>query len=446
MADFEILIKTEGASTAAKDIDKVSAATSEATKATKAHGAETELLSAKKSKLIAGFKALGHEIPIIGALIRAAKNPFTLLGFGIAAVVAVVYQFIESINAMAKEIRKFDSINLALRNWQEVAAQAAASNREFAASITAIVKSTETVEEKFNKTKDIISKTFGVESQLAEKNKVLELAQVDKEVAAGRMSPAQGAAVKAGIENRYGAEAQDRSEREIAARQNAAAIANKQAAEDRAKAENELPGLNAKMAEARRKLQSRQAFLAAKESTAGADREKILTARENEEGNLGGVFGFIRRQLGQLSPDEQLKAHDLEMDQARAAVINAQSGFDAASAARNAARGRVTGAVTSQLNTFRAFGEEGANLSRARGAGALFGPIDTATRATNVEGEMAKEALENAKQQAAKNEELLRSILGTQHISIELQQTAFRESARLRAEMEKLQNQMRNNK
>ena len=90
MADFEILIKTEGASDSVKKFDDIAKATDKAKEATKAHGAEVEGLTIKKGKLLGGFKALGHEIPIIGTLLHALKNPFTLLGVaGVAAFVAI---------------------------------------------------------------------------------------------------------------------------------------------------------------------------------------------------------------------------------------------------------------------------------------------------------------------------------------------------------------------
>lgn len=452
MADFEILIKTEGASQSVQEFDKVAKGLDKAKDATKAHGAETEVLTSKKSKLIAGFKALGHEIPLVSTLLHAAKNSYTLLGVGISAVVAIVYQFIESIDAMAKEINKFESIRLALHNWKEVAAQAAANNQSFAESINAIIRSLDTAEDRFNKTKDKISKTFGIESQLAEKTKGLEHAHIDQEVAAGRMTPAQGVAAKAGIDERFGAEARDRAEREVTARQNAAAIANQEAAADRARAESELPGLDAGVKEAGRKLQSRQAFLAALESDAADRRMKILAAREKYEesgafvGGLRGDFSSLGSDLfrNKGTPDEQLRAMDLELDQARAGVVNAQSGFDTATGARNAVRGRVTGAVTSQLNTFKAFKEEGANLSRARGANQLFGPIDIATGRTEAGAAAAKEALENQRKQNERLEEIIHQILGNQHMSIATQQNIMRESATIRAEQEKLLNRSKN--
>ena len=90
MADFEIQIKTEGASDSAREFDKVAKATDKVKEATKAHGAEVEGLTIKKGKLLGGLKAIGHQIPILGALLHALKNPFTLLGIaGVAAITAI---------------------------------------------------------------------------------------------------------------------------------------------------------------------------------------------------------------------------------------------------------------------------------------------------------------------------------------------------------------------
>ncbi len=385
--NLDIKVKVSGTDQGTRDLDKTASGLQKLKGASDSATAATGKLTGEQKKFFDGLKKVGSEVPVVGALLNALKNPWTTLGFAIAVVVVAVQNFLTKIDEMAQEIKRFDSINLALKNWATATAEAAASNRDFAESINEIIRGVDNAEKRFGKTKDKIGAAFGTERDLAEKTKAFELAQIEADVQSGKMTPEQGIRAKGAIELRHAADERERTEREILARKNAAIIGNREAAADRAAAEGELPGLEAAVGKAGQQLKRRMRFQGAFEAYAAKERPSLVSRIEGQESPWGRTTEWMRRVFmgEQLSPQEQLDALDLGLDQAGALVENAQSDFDSAKRAFGAGRARVSGAVTSQMNLYNTVNQEGVNMRRAWNSNTLLGPIGDATTKLDID-------------------------------------------------------------
>ena len=196
MAEVEIkfVTKTEGGGSekAAQGIRDVKDATAPATVETAKHEAAQKSLGEQihktvsaKHGLIAAFKHLSQEVPLLGTLIHAAKNPYTLLAVAIGAVVLKVKDFIKEVDEAAKKMEAFSHANLSITNFFELIAKEKGERKAFAQSLEEIANKADDAATKLHRMNEVITTQFALEGKLADAEKAKKLAEISNAEANG---------------------------------------------------------------------------------------------------------------------------------------------------------------------------------------------------------------------------------------------------------------------
>lgn len=190
---FEIKAVVTGAQQSSEEIKKIGDATQQTGKKIEDLGRTTEKTSAIKGKFLDGVKKARIEIPLLGTVVDAVKNPFNLLGVAIALVAT---KAIEAWNAVKPLVSSLDHAKAPVTNAGEafkttaegVAALAAAMKdlHSFTDSVvTGMQRQIEKLDEQFAATE----KLLGAEAELAK-------LKIDRD----ERDPVKAAAAKAAID------------------------------------------------------------------------------------------------------------------------------------------------------------------------------------------------------------------------------------------------------
>lgn len=192
---FEITFTTKadagGAKAVTEEVKRLTTATKEAAAETKKTAEGTDRWNLSKRNLIGSFKALQHEIPVLGQAIRVITNPFTLFAVAIAAVIAKAKQLSAEISELLKP-REYSALSDPIAKLNKFIE----SMQAFAAAAPDMMKAFgDSVKERLG---DLDKLQAEAMAQL-ELEKELALARADAE-----QNPEVRAKRKAGIEAQFG--------------------------------------------------------------------------------------------------------------------------------------------------------------------------------------------------------------------------------------------------
>ncbi len=169
MAKYEIKISVDARQAivptqeVAKNLDKVTESAKKTEKALDAHEKTTTKLTGSKKKLVDGLKKLGNEIPGVGVLLHALKNPFTLLGVSAAAAAAAVHKVVEEVNALEAAETALNSFNNVQKSTLELQAKLLTSAIAFNEELGKIAPGAKTGADHLKELNDQLARRFEIE-------------------------------------------------------------------------------------------------------------------------------------------------------------------------------------------------------------------------------------------------------------------------------------------
>lgn len=288
----------------------------ELTRETKAAGVEADKTTSAKSRLFDGLKKLGNQVPIVGAVLGALKNPFTLIG--VAALIAknAIDQYAEAVAKMAESVAGSEASQGRILRFFEIVAEGKADAKAFEEQIAAIGKQGQTAAEWLKKMNDEIERKSQLEEAAAQKS---------------GMDTPEAAAARAG----------NKRNQQATALFNAALKA--EAAAEAAKAQ--LPGARADLQAAKVAVKEAEFRLGPQDQDAAARREFLLEQNKEIRGKIG-VNPLLRSKLTADPPytfrseadlkellasnQQELTSLDIGVSMRQADRVKARAAFDAA--------------------------------------------------------------------------------------------------------------------
>jgi hypothetical protein len=395
--DYKVKIITEatgdGAKKAADELKKLEGNA-------RTVGAETERLTGNKKRLLDAFKRLSHEVPIVGSVVAALKNPYVALTAVLGIAIAKLQEFVESVEKMAKAARNFDTLNLSIRDFAEIIAANEADRSKFLRDLDA----------QANKTRDAAAHLKDLNAELEHRFDLEEKTAVaQKRIAlAGVTDPAQ----RARIEAQFASEEEARDRRRAEARATALFNAGTRGRDLAASARAQLPGAEAELdaatiaqATLQRNAAAQQEFV---QERFGGRKSLVEKIRQLEDqARLAGPNQTVRGLSEARAALDELDFAELQLNRggrtARERVTVAQERVTA-----------LRGAVTAGDEGFRAFrGESAQAFRRAEDIRALVPIQQQATKAeldAAVQAELKAEADRLAKEIGSLLGEIRRSV------------------------------------
>ncbi len=200
MPDLEIKIRTtaegDGVQQTADDLKKLQPAAQEAGKA-------VQDLDFKKKDLRATLKALRHEVPELGVVLRYLTSPFA----GIAAAATLAYQalktFFDNLKKQEQEAQAFERITESMGKFKAMLQESKDQAAAFATSLKDIATQAENAATKLAAFVKEQQKQNRRTSEKENRQKALELAQIDEAEEAGKLTPSQAIRARAAVEEKY---------------------------------------------------------------------------------------------------------------------------------------------------------------------------------------------------------------------------------------------------
>jgi len=440
MADFEILIKTEGSNQSAQDFDKVAKATDKVTDSTKKASEATEQHHGSTRKLFQGIKELGREVPILGTAFHLLHNPLVAISIISVGLIKIV----KDVNAAYKEVA--DGIEESAKTVGQSGAKfrdAAAATEELTRAQETSKKAADDSTDAFKLQNEQLDLQFKLDSDLLEAQKQLALAKAS--------TPEE----KAAAEDRFGKATLALDLRHSKDKQ---AVIDKAIAEERARqfeAKAQLPdeeALNASLEKARlasqeadaAKRENREAFLDVEAFKAVSGTAPALPGQWQRSLDLelrhGSTAGAI------AASKERLEKSKLGLAAAQQAQRNAfaelppgvgdQAGLDAFIESK-------TGAVNADINRS---GRRISDLQRQGQNEFLTGRGRAQVGDVQQQARVAQGITDNQKAQVEASRQLLNELNAGHHATLGLMQDIIKESATYRREIERLKNQKQNEK
>jgi hypothetical protein len=153
---------------------------------------KTEQLTTKKSALLAAFKGLKNDIPGVGLLLGALRNPLTAIGAAFMAVRAAVLSYKASIDAaferQASLSRAIDAIDFA-----KIARESAEESKKFAASLIEVDTAAKQALASLDQFTKMAEGLKGIQDKVAEADKAAKIQGIQNAVERGEMTQEEGA-------------------------------------------------------------------------------------------------------------------------------------------------------------------------------------------------------------------------------------------------------------
>lgn len=181
MPDPNIDIKIKVTSDqAARDVGKTADELKKLKTSADSAGDATDKLTGRQKKMVDGLKAIGREIPILGTLLHAVKNPFTLLGVaGVAAFAAIKKAIEESKQSQEDWKTSAANVSVSLKAYSDIT-KAVDSLRDAQAGLLA---QTNSVNAAIQSQVDLLGESIGQQIKVLEAQKSLEDARIERDVA-----------------------------------------------------------------------------------------------------------------------------------------------------------------------------------------------------------------------------------------------------------------------
>lgn len=168
----------------------------------------TEKLTGKKSKLIEAFKRLGSEVPVVGGLLAALRNPITAVGAAFAASKMLIEAWAAKINEASARYEAFTRAMESL-DFKAIAEANRKAAAEWAAELNQVGSAAQEAVKALEVLKVMTEGTAGIKQKVATARAQAEIAQVNQQVESGAMTREEGARRIAAINARAAREGQD---------------------------------------------------------------------------------------------------------------------------------------------------------------------------------------------------------------------------------------------
>jgi hypothetical protein len=252
MADIKIKIHTsadlaalEQTRAGTKGLEQDLSGITKETKAAKAPveelGKASEKAGVSKKTLKEAIKALSHSVPELSNALLFLKNPFVIVAGAIAAAIAAVTSYIDSINRLAEAAKAHENIGRSFSAMGGAARDAKDSLSEFNKMLVANAEKAVDLEGKLTRVGDAIQRINRQEDEKRDAKEAFELEGVNADEKTNRISPREAMNRRMGIRSKFEQQreaAKRKQEEETIESKNEALRAQM---EKRVKAEQELP-------------------------------------------------------------------------------------------------------------------------------------------------------------------------------------------------------------
>jgi hypothetical protein len=274
----------------------------------------TDKATGAKSRLFDGLKKLGNQIPLVGALLGALRNPFTLIALGAVLAKRAIDDYAASVDRMADSVRAVSDLQGQVQKFFEIVAQDKAEAKAFSDELNSIATRAKTAAERLSEVNDQIERKFRLEEEADQR-------AFDTAVA-GVKDPQR----RAEIEKEFGSKKRTRDDRKAfqlaLAKENAARAMVEEAAE----ADAALPGAQAERAAAARALKDFDVRRQAEDDDAASRKQILLDEKNKLEDELATplilrtMFNFGGKTTSDEELEERLEANGNERNAITAAA------------------------------------------------------------------------------------------------------------------------------
>lgn len=167
----------------------------------------SEKLTEKKSKLLAAFKGLRNDVPGLGLILNALKNPLTAIAAGFALAKSAVDAYTAKVNeAFARQ----QAVTRAMEglDFTQIARDSAKAAAEWATQINEVASASQRALKQLDELKTMSEGRSGILGKVAQARARSEIAAVQEQVDSGAMSKEEGARRIAAINARAERETQ----------------------------------------------------------------------------------------------------------------------------------------------------------------------------------------------------------------------------------------------
>lgn len=167
----------------------------------------TEKLTGKKSKLLEAFKNLRNDVPGVGMILNALRNPLTAIGAAFMAAKSAVDAYKASMDRAAERQAAITGI-IERQDFDQIARDSAASTREWRDSLQELETTAKASMEAIEKLRTMAEGAAGIKQKVATARAQAEIAQINQQVESGAMTKEEGARRIAAINARAAREGQ----------------------------------------------------------------------------------------------------------------------------------------------------------------------------------------------------------------------------------------------
>jgi hypothetical protein len=425
----------------------------------------TEKVTGAKNRLFEGLKKLGNQVPIVGYLLSALKNPFTAIGVAALLAKKAIDDYVGAVDEMAESVRAVGSLQGRVTAFFDVIASSNARSDAFAESLKKIATQAGDAGDKLRQVNEQIQRQNRLAAEKEGALKALARAQIDDDESTKKISALEAAKRRAAVDVSFAAQARAREDAAETAQQVATRNAAREAAEQAETAGAALPGAKAesdveamRLKQLRDKVKAEQDDLA-KEEALLLDEEKKLRDKLQPFGNdalgkAGQIASLMLLDRGKGRDEEARKQLEEKLEdniQRRNSIGASRSLRDAdvvkqeaiAAAAENRRKvlediaGRGVGTAR-DLN--RQADEQARAIEERRAAQRTIVPIQEKADALGAGVEQRRIAREVTDKQIQAAEQLLGEVMAGNKATLELQQRILNESRSFREEIERIKN------